>query len=163
MTTGSRPVTLFTGQWADLPFEEVAGLAAEWGYDGLEIAASGDHLDLKRADEDDAYAKSRLEILDRHGLKVYAISSHLAEQAVCDDPIDFRHQAIVRDDVWGDGELVRRGQPSRRTSKPVSPVGVASVTRASRTRPQRGPRAIQPSTRSTCSSVPSTSASTLPS
>lgn len=60
MTTGSRPVTLFTGQWADLPFEEVAGLAAEWGYDGLEIAASGDHLDLERADEDDAYARSRL-------------------------------------------------------------------------------------------------------
>ena len=34
----SHPVTLFTGQWADLPFEEVARLAAEWGYDGLEIA-----------------------------------------------------------------------------------------------------------------------------
>src|SRR5690606_15081584 len=61
----SHPVTLFTGQWADLPFEEVARLAAEWGYDGLEIAASGDHLDLARADEDDAYVQSRLEVLDR--------------------------------------------------------------------------------------------------
>ena len=37
-----RPVTLFTGQWADLPFEEVCRLAAEWGYDGLEIACWGD-------------------------------------------------------------------------------------------------------------------------
>ena len=27
-----RPVTLLTGQWADLPFEEVCRLAAEWGY-----------------------------------------------------------------------------------------------------------------------------------
>ena len=100
----SHPVTLFTGQWADLPFEEVARLAAEWGYDGLEVAASGDHLDLRRADEDDAYVASRREILDRHGLKIFAISNHLAGQAVCDAPIDFRHQAILREYVWGDGE-----------------------------------------------------------
>ncbi|MEV8338648.1 sugar phosphate isomerase/epimerase family protein [Leucobacter sp. NPDC077196] len=100
----SHPVTLFTGQWADMPFEEVARLAAKWGYDGLEIAASGDHLDLARADEDDAYLQSRLDTLDRYGLKVWAISNHLAGQAVCDDPIDFRHEAIVRPYVWGDGD-----------------------------------------------------------
>jgi sugar phosphate isomerase/epimerase len=41
----TRPITLFTGQWADLPFEEVARLAGEWGFDGLEIACWGDHLD----------------------------------------------------------------------------------------------------------------------
>ena len=104
MTDSSHPVTLFTGQWADLPFEEVARLAASWGYDGLEIACSGDHLNLVRAEEDPSYLRSRLEILDRHGLRVWAISNHLAGQAVCDDPIDFRHQAIVRDYVWGDGE-----------------------------------------------------------
>jgi len=34
----ARPVTLFTGQWADLPFEEVCKKAKAWGYDGLEIA-----------------------------------------------------------------------------------------------------------------------------
>lgn len=34
MTESSRPVTLFTGQWADLPFEEVAALAAGWGTTG---------------------------------------------------------------------------------------------------------------------------------
>ena len=53
MTESTHPVTLFTGQWADMPFEELAEKAAAWGYDGLEIAASGDHLDLKRADEDE--------------------------------------------------------------------------------------------------------------
>ena len=52
-----RPVTLFTGQWADLPFEEVARLASEWGYDGLEIACWGDHLDVERAANDDAYVQ----------------------------------------------------------------------------------------------------------
>ncbi|MFF1257351.1 hypothetical protein ACFVZT_10970 [Streptomyces sp. NPDC058321] len=82
----------------------MARRAAEWGYDGLEITASGDHLDLARSDEDDAYVKSRLDILDRHGLKAWTISNHLAGQADCDDPIDFRHQAILRDYVWGDGD-----------------------------------------------------------
>ena len=48
----TRPITLFTGQWADLPFEEVAALASGWGYDGLEIACWGDHLDPWRWDDD---------------------------------------------------------------------------------------------------------------
>jgi sugar phosphate isomerase/epimerase len=51
----ARPITLFTGQWADLPLEEVARLASGWGYDGLEIACWGDHLDPWQAAEDEAY------------------------------------------------------------------------------------------------------------
>ncbi len=63
-----RPYTLFTGQWADLPFEEVAGLASGWGYDGLEIAVSGDHLDAWRWDEP-GYVESKLAILEKHNLR----------------------------------------------------------------------------------------------
>jgi sugar phosphate isomerase/epimerase len=100
----THPVTLFTGQWADLTLEEVATLAEQWGYDGLEIACSGEHLDVQRAVDDDDYLHGRLDILKRHNLKVYAISHHLAGQAVCDDPIDFRHQAILSSRVWGDGD-----------------------------------------------------------
>jgi sugar phosphate isomerase/epimerase len=44
-----RPMTLFTGQWADLPLDEVAAMAAEWGYDGLELACWGDHFDVPSA------------------------------------------------------------------------------------------------------------------
>ncbi|TSI15509.1 sugar phosphate isomerase/epimerase [Brevibacterium aurantiacum] len=131
MTDSSHPVTLFTGQWADMPFEEVARLAASWGYDGLEIACSGDHLDLARADEDPAYLQSRLDVLDRYGLKVWAISNHLAGQAVCDDPIDFRHQAIVRDYVWGDGDAegVRRraAEDMKRAARVARKLGVDTV------------------------------------
>jgi len=135
--TGSKrydsrlPVTLFTGQWADLPFDEVARLAASWGYDGLEIAASGDHLDLRRADEDDAYLRSRLDILDAHGLEVFAISNHLTGQAVCDDPIDFRHQAIVRDYTWGDGDAEgvrqRAAEDMKRSARVARKLGVDTV------------------------------------
>ncbi len=109
-TITTHPVTLFTGQWADLTLEEVAKHASDWGYDGLEIACSGEHLDVWRAAEDDEYLQGRLDILKRHDLEVFAISNHLKGQAVCDDPIDFRHQAIVGPRVWGDGEAegVRR-------------------------------------------------------
>ena len=48
----SRPVTLFTGQWADLPLETLAERAAEWGFDGLELACWGDHMDVARAADD---------------------------------------------------------------------------------------------------------------
>ena len=118
-----RPYTLFTGQWADLPFEEVARLASGWGYDGLEIAVSGDHLDAWRWDEP-GYVESKLAILDKYNLKVWAISNHLKGQAVCDDPIDFRHQAIVGAKVWGDGDpegvraTRRRGNETHRPPRP---------------------------------------------
>ena len=131
MTESRLPVTLFTGQWADMPFEELAQKASEWGYDGLEIAASGDHLDLKRADEDDAYVAERLEILDRYNLKVWAISHHLGGQAVCDDPIDFRHQAILRDYVWGDGDpegvRQRAAEDMKRAARVARKLGVDVV------------------------------------
>jgi sugar phosphate isomerase/epimerase len=100
----TRPVTLFTGQWADLSLEEVAKLASNWGYDGLEIACSGEHLDVYRAAQDEDYVKERLAILEKYNLKVYAISNHLKGQAVCDNPIDFRHKDIVGPKVWGDGD-----------------------------------------------------------
>ncbi|MEY2849535.1 MAG: hypothetical protein RI885_2202 [Actinomycetota bacterium] len=127
----ARPVTLFTGQWADLPLEEVASLAAGWGYDGLELACWGDHLDVWRAAEDDAYVASRREILDRHGLGLYAISNHLKGQAVCDNPIDFRHQAIVGSKVWGDGDAEgvrqRAAEELKKTAIAARRLGVDTV------------------------------------
>ena len=87
----ARPVTLFTGQWADLPLEELAEKAAGWGFDGLELACWGDHFDVDEALSDPSYTDSRWEILNRHGLDCFAISTHLVGQAVC-DPIDERHR-----------------------------------------------------------------------
>ena len=131
MSKSSHPVTLFTGQWADLPFEEVARLAAGWGYDGLEVATSGDHLDLARADEDDTYLKSRLEIMDKYGLKLYAISNHLGGQAICDDPIDFRHEAILRPYIWGDGDAEgvrqRAAEEMMRAARVARKLGIDTV------------------------------------
>ncbi|MCY3906110.1 MAG: sugar phosphate isomerase/epimerase [Anaerolineaceae bacterium] len=99
----ARPVTLFTGQWADLTLDSLAQKAAEWGYDGLELACWGDHFEVHRALEEDGYLQTRHDILAKHGLKCFAISNHLVGQAVC-DRIDARHQEIVPPHVWGDGD-----------------------------------------------------------
>lgn len=98
-----RPVTLFTGQWADLPFETMCEKAADFGYDGLELACWGDHFDVEQALADDSYCRNRWATLERHGLTAYAISNHLVGQAIC-DPIDERHKSILSPDIWGDGE-----------------------------------------------------------
>ena len=78
----ARPVTIFTGQWADLPFETVCEKMAKFGYDGLEIATWGDHFDVGKAAEDPAYCKNRRAILEKHKLNCWAIGSHLIGQCV---------------------------------------------------------------------------------
>ncbi|HYC69674.1 MAG TPA: sugar phosphate isomerase/epimerase [Opitutaceae bacterium] len=98
-----RPVTLFTGQWADLPLEKLAPLVKRMGYDGVELACWGDHFDVDAALSSKKYVHDKWALLRSHGLDCYAISSHLVGQAVC-DRIDERHQAILPPDVWGDGE-----------------------------------------------------------
>ena len=60
-----RPVTLFTGQWADLPLETLAQKASQWGFDGLELACSGDHFEVQRAITEPQYVQSRRDILNR--------------------------------------------------------------------------------------------------
>ncbi|HEY3545297.1 MAG TPA: sugar phosphate isomerase/epimerase family protein [Propionicimonas sp.] len=127
----ARPVTLFTGQWADLPFEEVARLASGWGFDGLEIACWGDHLDVWRGATDDDYIADRLAILAKYNLKVFTISNHLTGQAVCDDPIDERHHDMLPDVVWGDGEpegvRQRAAEAMKHTARTAQRLGVKTV------------------------------------
>ncbi len=97
----SRPVTLFTGQWADLKLEDLCKKAKAFGYDGLELACWGDHFEVEKADA--AYCKAKRALLEKHGLKLFAISTHLVGQAVC-DLIDERHKSIVSPQIWGDGD-----------------------------------------------------------
>ncbi|MEO1497662.1 MAG: sugar phosphate isomerase/epimerase [Planctomycetota bacterium] len=99
----SRPVTLFTGQWADLPLEQLAEKAAEFGYRGLELACWGDHFEVDKALDDPNYVNDKRALLDRYDLECHAISNHLVGQAVC-DAIDARHQSILPPRIWGDGK-----------------------------------------------------------
>ena len=105
----SRPLTLFTGQWADLSLAELAPMVAAMGYDGVELACWGDHFEVDRVLTEPDYVAKKWALLQENGLTCFAISTHLVGQAVC-DLIDERHQAILPPDVWGDGdpEGVRR-------------------------------------------------------
>jgi sugar phosphate isomerase/epimerase len=125
-----RPVTLFTGQWADLPLDTLAKKARDWGFDGLELACWGDHFDVSRALSDDAYCQGRRDLLARHGLKVFAISNHLVGQAVC-DRIDERHKSIIPPHVWGDGNpdgvRARAAKEMQDTARAAAKLGVKVV------------------------------------
>jgi len=103
----ARPVTLFTGQWADLKLEVLCEKAKSWGYDGLELACWGDHFEVDRAIADPGYCAGKRRLLDKHGLKCFAISCHLAGQLVC-DRIDHRHAGFVPDKaIHNDPERMR--------------------------------------------------------
>ncbi|HPD29807.1 MAG TPA: sugar phosphate isomerase/epimerase family protein [Phycisphaerae bacterium] len=99
----ARPVTLFTGQWADLKFDVICKKAKKLGYDGIELPCWGDHFEVSKALEDRSYCKRKWEVLQKNGLACYAISNHLVGQAVC-DLIDERHKSILPPHVWGDGK-----------------------------------------------------------
>ncbi|MFN8580048.1 MAG: sugar phosphate isomerase/epimerase [Gemmatimonadaceae bacterium] len=126
----ARPVTLFTGQWADLPLETIAQKAKEWGYDGLELACWGDHFEVDRALGEDGYTRGRRELLARHGLTVHAVSNHLVGQAVC-DRIDERHKAILPARIWGDGRpdgvQARAAEEMKNTARAAARLGVKVV------------------------------------
>jgi sugar phosphate isomerase/epimerase len=126
----ARPVTLCSGQWADLPTEQLAQKCQEWGYDGIELACWGDHFEVPRAMDEDDYCAKKHELLAKYGLKCHAISAHLVGQAVL-DRIDERHPAILPDYVWGDGDPAgvnkRAMEEMKRTVRAAQKFGVSVV------------------------------------
>lgn len=128
----ARPVTLFTGQWADMPIEELAPLAKEMGYDGLELACWGDHFEVSKAVSEDGYIQSRQDILEKNGLECHAIGIHLIGQAVCDFPIDERHKNTLPEHIWGDGDpegvRQRAAEEIKDAARVASALGVDIVT-----------------------------------
>jgi sugar phosphate isomerase/epimerase len=126
-----RPVTLFSGQWADLTFDTFCEKAKSFGYDGVEIACWGDHFEVDKALEDDGYVQSRWDILNKHGLQCFAISTHLVGQCVGDAIIDERHNSILPRRLWGDGdpEGVRQrcAEEVKNTARAAAKFGVKVV------------------------------------
>ncbi len=125
-----RPVTLFTGQWADLSCETMCHKAVDFGYDGLELACWGDHFEVNKAIQDDGYCGAKRDQLDNAGLQCHAISAHLVGQAVC-DIVDTRHRDILPEYVWGDGDPQgvnqRAAEEMKETARAAQKFGVEVV------------------------------------
>jgi sugar phosphate isomerase/epimerase len=126
-----RLITLVTGQWADLPLAELAVKAREFGFEGLELAAWGDHFEVDKALAEPDYCERKRALLRQHGLEVFAVSAHLVGQAVL-DRIDSRHQAILPPHVWGDGDPAgvnrRAAEEMQNTARAVRKLGARVVT-----------------------------------
>jgi sugar phosphate isomerase/epimerase len=121
---------MFTGQWADLSLDVLAGKVKQFGYDGMELACWGDHFEVDKALAEDDYCAKKRELLDKHGMQVFAISAHLVGQAVLDN-IDARHQAILPPYVWGDGDPAGVNQRAieelKNTARAAQKLGVSVV------------------------------------
>ncbi len=126
----TRPITLCTGQWADLPLEVLAQKCQAWGFDGLELACWGDHFEVARAMAEPDYCDKKRKLLDKYGMRVFSISNHLIGQAVL-DIIDSRHKSILPPYVWGDGDPAgvnaRAVEELKQTARAAQRLGVKVV------------------------------------
>ena len=80
----ARLLTLMTSQWADMDMETMCKTAKEMGYDGLELACQGKHLDVNRAAKDPTYVQEIKDVLAKYGLECRALAAHIIGQCVGD-------------------------------------------------------------------------------
>ena len=99
-------VTIFTGQWADLPLEEVAKIMSDFGYDGLEVACWGGHFDPIIGAESKDYCEDKVALLDKYNLKLQSLSTHTAGQLVGDN-YDARHDNFAPENLRGNAKGMR--------------------------------------------------------
>jgi len=124
-----RPITLFTGQFADIPFGEMCAAASKMGYEGLELATWGNHVNVKKAARDKAYVKELKDALEGSNLKSWAISAHLSGQLV-GDVFDARHNGFAPSSVAGDAGAMREWavQEVRYTVQAAQNLGISIIT-----------------------------------
>ncbi len=125
-----RPITLCTGQWADIQLVELAAKCQSIGFDGLELACWGDHFEVQRALAEDDYCGNLRRLLVDHQLQVHAISNHLVGQAVL-DRIDPRHKSLLPQTIWGDGDPEgvnrRAAEELKNTARAAKRLGIEVV------------------------------------
>jgi len=101
-----RLITLFTGQWADLEFEVMCEKARDMGYEGLELACWGNHLNASKAAVDDEYVDYIKSTMKKYDLKLEALGTHLMGQCVGDAP-DPRLDGFAPAECAGKPEAIR--------------------------------------------------------
>src|SRR5437016_14341299 len=122
----ARPVTLFSGQWADLPFVLLCQKARSFGFDGIELACQGDQMDARRAATDLRYVEEKKAILREHKLQVFALGGHLAGQCV-GDQWDPRLDAFAPPEAQGNTEKLRAWATQALTATPRAASAVAAA------------------------------------
>jgi sugar phosphate isomerase/epimerase len=126
----ARLATIFTGQWTDLPFEEACKTISEIGYEGVEIACWGDHMDVEKAATDPKYVEERKAILKKYNLQCYALGNHLAGQCVADAFGDPRLAGFAPNKLAGNDQGIRDWgiQQMKYTAQAAKNMGAKVVT-----------------------------------
>ena len=101
-----RKISLITGQFSDIPFEELCKKLNSLGYKGIELACLGDHFNVREAAESKEYCHNKLEIIKKYNLECRVISGHLIGQCV-GDLYDKRLDNFAPAEFAGDGEAIR--------------------------------------------------------
>jgi len=125
----ARNVTLFTGQWADLPLEELLKKVVDFGYDGVELACWGDHFDVEAASKSQSYCDDKRALLEEYDLGCWSISNHLAGQLVCDPNDDARTDVFAPENTHGNAEAKRKWaiDTMKKTAKAAKNFGISVV------------------------------------
>lgn len=125
----ARKVTIYTGQWTDLPLETVCAKMAEIGYDGVELATWGGHMDVEKAAKSKAYCEERKALLEKYSLGCWALGAHLTGQLVCDN-YDARHDQFVPAAIRGKPAQMRAWavKSMKQTAKAAANIGAKVVT-----------------------------------
>ena len=126
----ARPITIFTGQWADLPFEQLCKTVSEMGYDGVEIACWGDHMDVEKGATDPSYIAEKKAILKKYNLQCFALGNHLGGQCVGDAFGDPRLAGFAPKELKGNDQAIRDWgiQQMKYTAQAAKNMGCSVVT-----------------------------------
>ena len=127
----TRPITLFTIQFGDMPLEDLCQMAKKAGFEGLELSAA--HIDVERASKDAAYVEGIKATLAKYGLGCWSMSHHLAGQCVLDaEPgaYDSRLDGFAPAECAGNPKAIQEWgiQQMKYTAHAAKAMGVGVVT-----------------------------------
>lgn len=123
-----RPVNICSGQFGDIPFEELCEKMHALGYDGFEVATQA-HVDVYKIVSDEAYRENFKAILAKYDMQIGALSAHLAGQCVGDN-WDERLDNFAPNAISGQPEKIREWAIDfmKTTAKAAQLLGVKVVT-----------------------------------
>ena len=123
-----RPITICSGQFGDLPLEELCRVMHDLGYEGLELATQA-HIDVNKIVNDPEYLENFKATLAKYDMKIGAISAHLMGQCVGDN-WDPRLDNFAPAEVKGNPEAIRAWaiEGMKTTAKAAQILGVDVVT-----------------------------------
>ncbi len=125
-----RPITIITGQFGDVPSEELFAKTSEIGYDGLELACGTDHFDVQKCLKEDGYCAAKKAQLEKYGLGCWALSNHCVGQGVLDQ-IDQRNLDVIPEYLRSDDkEQVAKNcaEEMKDTARAAKMIGATIVT-----------------------------------